>query len=124
MFSAAHESAFEERLRDLANKFDPLFDGDDFVDAVIIEGVEHHGSVKGIASERSGSIHKLAYIVGAFMQIAHMYNSRVYLILPSRWKGQLPDDVIDRRLLSDMGRKFHRHEAEAVALGLWAQGKK
>lgn len=94
-----------------------LYCGNEFM--TVIEGVEHHDSVKGIAAERGGAAHKLSYIVGAYAATAWEHLSEVWIVPPSRWKGQLPDSVIDKRLLEDTGRTFRRHEAEAVALGMW-----
>ena len=89
---------------------------------VHMEGVEHHGSVAGIAAERSGATQKLAYIVGAYLHALGVL-TRCYLHKPHEWKGQLSDHAVDRWVEDVMDRGFKRHEVEAVGLGLYLQGR-
>jgi hypothetical protein len=81
-------------------------------------------SVKSQASAASGNLFKLVYLVGGLGHVVHMSCiSLPVLVNPSVWKGQLPKDVMQRRIqrafdLSKLG----EHEADAIGMGLAAQG--
>lgn len=91
-----------------------------------IEMPQHMTSIKGIAAQ-AGSVYKLAFFVG---YLAHALNgTRVHLVTPMEWKGQLPKDVVQRRIIRDLGvntctrLNIRSHAWDAVGLGMWANGK-
>lgn len=84
-------------------------------------------NAKGIAAQ-AGSVYKLAFLVG---YIAHAFDFECEVIVttPMEWKGQLPKDVIQRRVISRLGAakciglNIRSHAWDAVGLGLWALGR-
>lgn len=66
---------------------------------------------------------KLTYLVGGMGEIARQATlSRPLLISPRLWKGQLPKEVVHKRIFQTWGNKYREHEADAVGMGLAAQG--
>lgn len=93
---------------------------------VFIEMPQHMASAKGIAAQ-SGSVYKLAFLVGYLA--ADVYPCEVIVVTPQEWKGQLPKDVVQRRIERILGRSKCRavgirsHAWDAVGIGLFALGK-
>jgi hypothetical protein len=82
-----------------------------------------------MASASSGDLFKLAYLVGNFGELVTRIprNTQVplpVLIAPQKWKGQLPKEVVIRRILAIWPhlKDIKNHEADAVGMGLAAQG--
>jgi len=98
---------------------------------MFIEMPQHMANAKGIAAQ-AGAVYKLAFLVGyiahAFMS-GRMYHSEVIVVTPMEWKGQLPKDVVQRRVEQRLGRSvcqelnIRSHAWDAVGLGLWANGR-
>ena len=66
------------------------------VTAITVERPDHW-SVAGFEARESGSIEKLAFLVGLFYSM-HDEISDFKLFLPREWKGQLPKEVVRNRL--------------------------
>ena len=104
----------------------PVID-DKFVNIVmVIEMPQHMASAKGIAAQ-AGSVYKLAFLVG---YIANAFNDfEVIVTTPMEWKGQLPKDVVQQRVIRRLGvrtcvkHNIRSHAWDAVGLGLWANGR-
>ncbi len=71
------------------------------------------------ASTAKGSLFKLSYLVGRIEEHCAKIGIRhVACITPQEWKGQLPKEVVQSRLIEHYGRRFRDHEADAVGIGL------
>lgn len=82
------------------------------------------GSAVSQASAAKGDLFKLAYLIGSIAKMWDDRNGRpLRLISPQEWKGQLPKEVVMRRvhvLLPNV--KLSNHMADAIGMGLAAQG--
>ena len=93
---------------------------------VFIEIPQHFGSsARGIAAQ-SGGIYDLTFLVGYLA--AKFVGCSVITFTPNEWKGQLPKDVVERRVRRIIGDRFDglgvkSHAVDAVGLGLFAIGK-
>jgi Holliday junction resolvasome RuvABC endonuclease subunit len=66
---------------------------------------------------------KLTYLVGVLAASVVSYVGLPVLIAPQTWKGQLPKEVVHERIKKALGIKYKEHEADAVGMGLAAQGQ-
>lgn len=85
---------------------------------LIIEQPELWGAYKSVASAHSGSLLGLYLLTGALFGWAIGKNNIPRLIPVSEWKGQLPKEIIAKRMIA----KYHvtfatDHESDAVGLG-------
>jgi len=87
------------------------------------------GSAKSYASATHhakgevADLFKLTFLIGGLASVAREYTNKIpTLISPQDWKGQLPKNVVISRLESAFGKKYRDHEADAVGMGLAAQG--
>lgn len=100
---------------------------DPFQMTIYIEMPQHMTSAKGIAAQ-AGAVYKLAFFVGYLARAFHPTDVR--LVIPMEWKGQLPKDVVQRRIIRTLGvntctkLNIRSHAWDAVGLGLWANGKR
>ena len=94
------------------------------IDTMIIEGVRSWGSSStSSAATASGDLFYLAHLIG---NIECAFFSRVKDIrLPSvgEWKGQLPKEVVRKRVERITGISPPEHACDAVGIGLWHKGK-
>lgn len=75
------------------------------------------GTGKGQAAINSGSILKLAFLIGG---ICEKFDD-VRLVPVQSWKGQLPKEIVQRRAEVFFQKKgFKSHAADAVGIGQWA----
>ena len=73
----------------------------------------------------SGATLKLAYLVGCIAQVIFHQDISFTLIPVRTWKGQLPKQVVMSRIVRAFAPpvgKYRDHEADAVGMGLAAQG--
>lgn len=81
------------------------------------------GSAAGVAAQ-AGSIYKLTFLVGYIA--GSLYPCVVETVSPMEWKGQLPKDVVARRIQNTLGEDvcvelgIKTHAWDAVGIGLWA----
>lgn len=93
---------------------------------VFLEMPQHMANVKGIAAQ-AGSVYKLTFLVGYLA--ARFCKCQVVVVTPGEWKGQLPKDVVQRRVTRILGwdtvedLNIQSHAWDAVGLGLWAMGR-
>jgi hypothetical protein len=99
------------------------------------------GSAKSLTAATNGhdgepaSLFKQTYLVGALAQVAQSVSGNLpILISPQEWKGQLPKDAVEARIMSVLElqdiywhdgkkrKKLRDHECDAVGMGLAAQG--
>ncbi len=107
-----------EYLLDLQDSFVGFLAGVN-ASVVLIEEPSFHQSVGGQVVARSGSLMKLALLAGALYAVPCPVR-RVWVPVAS-WKGQLPKEVVKRRLsrrLSGSGfQPANSHEWDAVGVG-------
>jgi len=78
-----------------------------------------HKSKKGEPSD----LHKLIYLIGGLASEAREKTNKIPILIPVQgWKGQLPKEVVIKRLESAFGKTYKNHEADAVGMGLSDQG--
>jgi hypothetical protein len=76
---------------------------------------------------KSGDLQKLTYLIGVLT--AGIPWTRVTHVLPRDWKGQLPKDVVERRLRRDLGEDVCQklavktHGWDALGIGLHVLGR-
>ena len=71
------------------------------------------------AAASKGDLFKLTYLVGNLGVLVHRIGSKVETLPPSKWKGQMPKDVVDRRIMRAIGKKYPNHIGDAVGMGLY-----
>lgn len=92
---------------------------------IFIEMPQMMTNVKGIAAQ-GGSIYKLTFLVGYIARA--LCECTVHTVTVAEWKGQLPKDVVQRRIERELGIERCRelgiktHAYDAVGIGLWATG--
>ena len=83
-------------------------------------------SAKGHAAAAKGDTVKLSSAVGAFLGIAALHGQVIVTVPVIRWKGQLPKDVVKRRIIRILGKEFcndyRADEWDAIGIGLWHMG--
>lgn len=99
---------------------------------IIIESPEVWGnSAKSMASSASGGLNKLSMLIGAIVNeifVPYLSNciEDIFLIPPQNWKGQLPKEVVRKRIAlayKDKSLRFKNHTEDAVGMGLSAMGR-
>lgn len=84
-------------------------------------------NVKGIAAQ-GGAVYKLTFLVGYLAAMVWPYARHVEEVPIHAWKGQLPKDVVQRRIIKTLGvdtcqeLNIRTHAWDAVGIGLWATG--
>lgn len=96
-----------------------------YVKSTVIEFPELWTSAKSMASANRGDLFKLAFLVGAIAEKINHTGYPVALISPADWKGQLPKDIVIKRILKEIPemKKVRDHEADAIGMGLAEAGK-
>ena len=95
------------------------------VEKVYIEQAAYHGtgSVKGQAAAAKGDLIKLAELIGGFRAICYLSESYVELVPVIKWKGQLPKEVVKKRILKVWeGCTATNHDWDAVGIGFYLLG--
>lgn len=88
------------------------------LEKVIIECVEARASSpKSYASVLSGDLFKLSTLLSGYAAICFTRKIKWEFIHAFRWKGQLPDDVVNKRIFRINGMKYRQHESSAVGMG-------
>lgn len=93
---------------------------------VFLEIPQHFASsARGIAAQ-AGAVYALAFLVGFFA--AKFQGCSVIVFTPNEWKGQLPKEVVERRLRKKLGSSFDTlgiktHAIDAVGIGMHAIGR-
>jgi hypothetical protein len=81
------------------------------------------GSAVSYAATQQGDLFKLVYLIGKLSRVVTSFSGKEpKLILPRSWKGQLPKDVVIRRIRAlwpDC--KATSHDADAVGMGMMIQ---
>jgi hypothetical protein len=84
---------------------------------------ESHG---GMAAATKGDLIKLTYLVGVYAGICHIHRVRFTPVPVVEWKGQLPKEIVKKRILKKLGRHacqgYHGDIWDAVGIGLHVKG--
>lgn len=81
-------------------------------------------SAVSYASTAGGKMFKLVFLIGAIAEAFIARDIRVSLLPVNKWKGQLPKEVVKKRISRIIRRvEFRDHEADAVGMGLYLQGR-
>lgn len=91
---------------------------------VRIEGVEFWaGSLKSVTAAKRQNLSKLAYLVGGYANEARRRGIQVFLPPASQWKGQMSNDILERKLKRFNGVNYpSEHILNAVGIGFSAMG--
>lgn len=111
-----------DRSSDILQQFSEVMD--EFTPThVVIEWPQvWRTSQTSMAATLSGDLLKLAHLCGMLNCEARLNDAEIHYFTPSQWKGQLPKDVVDRRIKQVIDRSFPNHAADAVGIGLAVQG--
>ncbi len=95
------------------------------INCVIIEQAEvWGGSARSQASATSGDLVKLITLIGRYDQVAaEECSADPVLVTVKEWKGQLSKDAVKQRIRRAIDEEYKSHDADAVGMGLSAQGK-
>jgi len=103
----------------IATKFQAVLNLFRSLDTVYLEFPElWMESPKSMASAAKGDVFKLCYLTGYLGGLATLKGARVELLTPSKWKGQLPKNIVMERIEQAIGKTYKNHEADAVGMGL------
>jgi Holliday junction resolvasome RuvABC endonuclease subunit len=84
-------------------------------------------SGKSMASGVRGDLFKLTYLIGCLgTKTVEITKATPVFISPLGWKGQLPKEIVVKRIerqLPGLTGKIPNHAADAIGMGLSAQGK-
>lgn len=108
-------------FKELFNRFEEILDIiPGLPTLVIIESVELWGSsTKSYASTATGSLFKLAYLIGGYTSICITYGLPVKYLPFREWGGQLSPNAVRKWVQRVLQREFSsQHIYDAVAMGL------
>ncbi len=94
---------------------------------VVCELMEMHGSARARMMWAGGDLQRTLILTGMFC--ARLRPCPIDLIPPSKWKGQMPKDVVQRRIEKKLGKAYCRrleiktHAWDAVGIGLFSLGR-
>lgn len=92
-------------------------------DRVYIEDPQYFDSGKGQMVARKQDLKKLVYLVGYMDCMLSGSEIEVNLVSIMKWKGQMPKDVIHRRVLKYLpDLQVRSHDVDAVGIGLYILG--
>lgn len=92
-------------------------------EVVLIEKPAFQSSEKGQMVLRKGDLVELVLFVGFMDAVVILSGKESILVEVPTWKGQLPKDVVNRRIARywpDV--KAKSHDWDAIGIGLWAVG--
>lgn len=120
-----NESELVVRARSIAKQLMLFSPAHSRPHTVVIEFPEHHESLKGRTSRVTGSIDRLSFFIGVLAGSLPEH-WRVMLPRVRDWKGQLPKDVVIRRMMQRYGAMtcqaldMQSHAWDALGIGEWA----
>ena len=119
---------WEEKVRALSKQFVCDVWSQHSLARLDVEMPEHRSGPVGAAAAGRGDVAALAFAVGVLAQMAYADGAAFMPWPVSRWKGQLPKDVVERRIERAIGlracddSKIMSHAVDAVGVGLVAKG--
>ena len=121
------EDSVVARARWLAGMILPLHG--EYPCTLVIEFPEFQAGAGRQMGWKTGSLQRLTFLVGVMVGFLPA-EWRVILVPPSGWKGQLPKDVVTRRMIAKYGKaetdklKVSTHAWDAMGIGEWAWRQK
>lgn len=97
-------------------------------DETWVEWPSFQESNRGRAAARKGDLMKLALAASIGLNVAWACNGHGYAVPIQEWKGQLPKDVVAKRIHKRLGKsvcdqlEIKSHAEDAVGLGLYLKG--
>ncbi len=97
---------------------------------LVVEWPEFRDGAVGRAAAARGNLTQLAFCCGALYTVAVAKGATFELLAVSKWKGQLPKEVVEKRIkraigdCDQEGSPFKSHAWDAVGIGLVAKGYK
>lgn len=92
---------------------------------MIVEFPEFQAGATRQMGWKTGSLQRLTFLVGVMVGYLPA-NWRIIMPTPSQWKGQLPKDVVQRRMIAKYGKqkcdalRVRTHAWDALGIGEWA----
>lgn len=124
-YIAKKSSRWDGKVEVICSWFDGLLQGIK-PQILVIEFPEFWAqSSKSMTSVERGDLFKLTFLIGGLGEVGRRNGGNLPLLIsPQRWKGQLPKDVMMKRLskLIAPGLFKDHHCADAIGMGLSAQG--
>lgn len=89
-----------------------------------IEGVETWtGSLKSNIATKTGKLYKLSFLIGGYCRICQQEAVGFNIIPPSRWKGQMNKDMVQKRIRRLNNLEYpNSHITDAVGIGFSLMG--
>ena len=112
----------ESQVLEMWQKFELLYTTYEIKTTYIESAAVWMGSNKSMAATATGSITKLAYIIGGYGRICQQYGSEFKLIKPIHWKGTMHKSAVVKRIQRINGIKYKNHQADAVGIGFGIMG--
>lgn len=95
----------------------------EYPELAFIEFPEVYNTAKSDMASKKGDLFILAFMAGCLTESLSDYGCKSELVPPSKWKGQMGKKAVHARIMKRLGVKYREHEADAVGLGLWVQGR-
>lgn len=98
---------------------------------IYCEWPAYHQTGVGQAATAKGDIHKLSFLIGMFAREVADVGGEFILVPVAEWKGQLPKQVVQRRIekayagtgvLEGLKLKKLDHSWDAIGIGMYAKG--
>ena len=81
-------------------------------------------SARSRQAAKRGDLLRLVFLVGALGEVAYeLCAASPVTVEPKEWKGDMPKDVMKKRVRRALHRKYREHEYDGVAIGLRIMGK-
>ena len=94
----------------------------EMIDFVVIETPDHW-SIGGFAARESGALPKLSFICGMICWCCYESNAQVLTVIPRRWKGQMPKEVMRNRMIVDFPDEpiadMDNNIIDGIGIGVW-----
>ena len=122
-FNTETGAPIEEQAEELWRSFQTLI-YHHIPEKCYIEGVEvWTKSLRSNVASKTGKLFKLAFIIGGYCRLCQERGIEFQIINPSKWKGQLNDKAIKRRVLRVNKNQYrNQHITDAVAMGFSIMG--
>lgn len=122
---------WEQRMRDVGFGFLQMLKVVNVANILVMESPVFMRGFGGYTVASTGDLVKLAMLTGHLT--ARVYDrsawTKLELVEPSKWKGQLPKKVVENRVrkllpgIFDPKKKVSNHAFDAIGIGLWKLGK-
>ena len=113
------ESVLKDEIQKCVDLYNKVYDlSDEYKPDLIVLEQPDHWAVAGFEARESGSIQKLVFLCGMLFTLGN-----VQLVLPRKWKGQLPKNVVRNRLMplypDIIDEKLDHNIVDALGIAHW-----